>query len=100
MKADQIDVLASPVLRDFEKVDDPVEPRTARERIQIRTLQVISPRRTPSRRRLVKTTAGFYNANRNFTRRSPQSHESLPTGALSSGRGVNHGVVTIRNYYE
>ena len=28
----------------------------------MRTLQVISPRRTPSRRRFVKTTAGFYNA--------------------------------------
>jgi len=31
MKADQIDVLAAPVLRDFEKVDDAVEPRTSCE---------------------------------------------------------------------
>lgn len=31
MKADQVDVIAASVLRDFEKVDDTVEPRTPRE---------------------------------------------------------------------
>jgi hypothetical protein len=67
----------------------------------MRTLQVMSPRRTPSRRRFVKTTAEFYNA---FSTgiASPHRRNLSPganimehngayaprTGVLSSGAGL------------
>ena len=58
MEPDQINVLTFTVLRDFEEVEDAKETRLAR---QLRSDAASDfSRRTPSRRRLVKTMRGVY----------------------------------------